>query len=151
MSVKGPRGHDTEKSGQRLRRDTLAPVLFADPVADEADAILWPTPDVSGHFAIEEDRLDNCRRVPEDVVRPMRIEGGSFARGEARHSRRINVELLLEEDGEIVRLDVTESNFVAHISRCRCEAARAEPPNGTEFSGPLGRIPWVGAESDRAT
>ena len=44
VSVKGTRGHDTEKSGQCLRRDTLAPVLFADPVADEADAIRGQLP-----------------------------------------------------------------------------------------------------------
>ena len=124
VGVKGTHGHDTEKPGQSLRRDTPAPMLFADPVADEADIILLPTPDVSGHFAIEEDRLRHRRRVAEDVVRPMRIEGGSIALGEARHSRRISVELLLEEDGEVVRLDVAESNLVAHISIFGCEADR---------------------------
>jgi hypothetical protein len=46
----------------------------------------------------------------------MRIKGVSFAGRKARHARRFLIELLLEEDGEVVRLDITESDAVAHVS-----------------------------------
>ena len=37
-------GDDVQERGERSRRHTLSPVLLADPVADEADAVLAPAP-----------------------------------------------------------------------------------------------------------
>ena len=37
VRVEGTLGHAVKESGERPGRDTLAPMLLADPVADEAD------------------------------------------------------------------------------------------------------------------
>lgn len=80
---RGTLGHEVQESGERPGRDTLAPMLLADPVADEADTVLEPAPDVTRDLAIDEDRLLDRRRVAEDVRRPMGVEGCAVARGEA--------------------------------------------------------------------
>ena len=116
MRVEGTLGHEVQESGEGPGRDTLAPMLLADPVADEADTVLGPAPDVARDLAIDEDRLVDRRRVAEDVRRPMGIEGCAVAGREGGHARGVSVELMLVEDGEVVGLDVTESYFVAHFS-----------------------------------
>src|SRR5687768_13442689 len=51
MRVEGTLGHEVQESGERPGRDTLAPILLADPVADEADTVLGPAPDVARDLA----------------------------------------------------------------------------------------------------
>ena len=109
-------GHEVQESGERAGRDTLAPMLLADPVADEAETVLRPAPDVARDLAIDEDRLLDRRRVAEDVRRPMGVEGCAVAGGEGGHARGVRVELMLVEDGEVVGLDVAQSYFVAHFA-----------------------------------
>lgn len=116
VRVQGTLGHEVQESGERPGRDTLAPILLADPVADEADTVLGPAPDVARDLAVDDDRLRDRRRVAEDICRPMGIEGRAVAGGEGGHVRGIGVELMLVEDGEVVGLDVAESYFVAHFS-----------------------------------
>ena len=82
VRVEGTLGHEVQESGERPGRDTLAPMLLADPVADEADTVLAPAPDVARHLAVDEDRLIDRRRVAEDVCRPMGVEGCAVAGGE---------------------------------------------------------------------
>src|SRR5688500_3148385 len=67
VRMEGTLGHDVQESGERAGRDTLAPMLLADPVADEADIVLEPAPDVARDLAVDDDRLVNRRRVAEDV------------------------------------------------------------------------------------
>lgn len=116
VCVEGTLGHEVQERGERPGRDTLAPMLLADPVADEANTVLGPTPDVPRNLAIDEDRLRNRRRVAKNIGRPMGVEGGAVAGGEDRHARGVGVELMLVEDGEVVGLDVAEVDFVAHFS-----------------------------------
>jgi len=116
VRVEGTLGHEVQESGECPGRDTLAPMLLADPVADEADTVLGPAPDVARDLAVDEDRLRDRRRVAEDLCRPMGVEGCAVAGGEGGHARGVGVELLLVEDGEVVGLDVAESYFVAHFS-----------------------------------
>ena len=130
VRVEGTLGHELQESGERPGRDTLAPMLLADPVTDEADTVLEPAPDVARDLAIDEDRLVDRRRVAEDVCRPMGIEGCAVAGGEGGHARGVSVELMFVEDGEVVGLDVAESYFVAHFSTpgqaCRSISLRAK-------------------------
>jgi len=56
-----------QKLRQRARRDAPAPVLPADPVADEALAVLQPADDVAGDGAVREDRPGHDRRIAERV------------------------------------------------------------------------------------
>lgn len=118
VRVEGTLGHEVQESGERPGRDTLAPMLLADPVADEADTVLEPAPDVARDLAVDEDRLLDQRRVAEDLC-PVGVEGCAVAGGEGGHARGVGVELLLVEDGEVVGLDVAESYFVAHFSTPR--------------------------------
>jgi len=106
MSVDGTFRHDIQHAGECLGSDAPAPVLPADPVADEADSILLPTSDVAGYLAREKDRLNDSRRVTQNVLCPVRIEGRAIPRGKSRHSRGIVVELLRKEDGQVARFDV---------------------------------------------
>jgi hypothetical protein len=115
VRVEGTLGNEVQESGERLSRDTLAPILLADPIADEADTVLGPAPDVARDLAVDDDRLRDRRRVAEDVCRPMGVEGCAVAGGEGGHARGVGVELLLVEDGEVVELDVAESYFVSHF------------------------------------
>src|SRR3954453_9462016 len=108
VRVEGTLCHEGQKSGERPGRDTLAPILLADPVADEADTVLGPAPDVARDLAVDEDRLLDRRRVAEDLC-PVGGEGCAVAGGEGGHARGVVVELLLVEDGEVVGLDVAES------------------------------------------
>ena len=117
VRAEGTLGHEVQESGERPGRDTLAPMLLAYPVANEAVTVLGPAPDVARDLAIDEDRLLDRRRVAEDVRRPMSVEGCAVAGGEGGHARGVSVELMLVEDGEVVGLDVAESYFVAHFSR----------------------------------
>src|SRR5690606_8001168 len=124
VRVEGTLGHEAQEGGERTGRDTLAPGLLADPVADEAEAVLRPAPDVARDPAVHEDRLRDRRRVAEDVVRPMRVEGRAVAGGEAGHPRSIGVELVLVEDGEVLGLDAAEPYLVDHLtSRQGCRPA----------------------------
>jgi len=115
VRVEGTLGNEAQKSGERPSRDTLAPILLADPVADEAATVLGPAPDVARDLVVDEDRLRDGLRVAEDLCRPMGVEGCAVAGGEGRHACGVGVELLLVEDGEVVGLDVAESYFIAHI------------------------------------
>src|SRR5688572_20149385 len=72
-------GYKLQKSGERPRRDTLAPMLLADPITDETHTALGPAPDVPRDLAVEENRLLHRRGVTEDVCRPMCVEGGAVA------------------------------------------------------------------------
>ena len=116
VRVEGTLSHEVQESSERPGRDTLAPMLLADPVADEADTVLRPAPDVARDLAVDEDRLVDRRRVAEDVCRPMGVEGCAVAGGEGGHARGVGVELLLVEDREVVGLDVAEFYFVAHFT-----------------------------------
>jgi hypothetical protein len=116
VRVEGPLGHEVQENGERPGRDTLPPMFLADPVADQADAVLTPAADVARNLVVEEDRLDDCRRVAEDVGRPMGVERCAIPGGEGGHARGVAVELLLVEDREVVGLDIAESYFVAHFS-----------------------------------
>ena|GEM_PF-3399940 len=116
VRVEGTLGHEVQESGERPSRDTLAPMLLADPVADEADTVLGPAPDVARDLVVEEDRPIDRRRVAEDVCGPMGVEGCAVAGGESGHARGVGVELLLVEDREVVPLDVAESYFVAQVT-----------------------------------
>ena len=42
VRVEGTLGHEVQESGERPGRDTLAPMLLADPIPDEADTVLGP-------------------------------------------------------------------------------------------------------------
>ena len=114
--AEGTLGYEVQESGERPGRDTLAPMLLADPVADEADTVLGPAPDVARDLAIDEDRLVDRLRVAENVRRPMGVEGCAVAGGEGGQARGVGIELMLVEDGEIVGLDAAESYLVAHFS-----------------------------------
>jgi len=135
-------GHQVQEGGERPGRDTLAPMLLADPVADEADVVLGPAPDVARDLAVDEDRLRDRRRVAEDICRPMGVEGCTVAGRESGHARGIGVELLLVEDGKVVGLDVTESYLVAHLSTlhpaqaCRPISKLPAHPGASSWSWP---------------
>ena len=115
VRVEGTLGNEAQKSGERPSRDTLAPILLADPVADEAATVLGPAPDVARDLVVDEDRLRDGLRVAEDLCRPMGVKGCAVASGAGRHACGVGVELLLVEDGEVVGLDVAESYFIAHF------------------------------------
>ena len=134
VRVEGTLGHEVQESGEPPGRDTLAPILLADPVADEADTVLGPAPDIARDLAVGEDRLRDRRRVAEDICRPMSVKGCAVAGGEGGHARGVGVELLLVEDGEVVGLDVAESYLVAHLSTLHL--AR---PVGPSLSLPLAK------------
>src|SRR4029079_2419907 len=126
-------------------------MLLADPVADEADTVLGPAPDVARDLAVDEDRLLDRRPVAEDICRPMGVEGCAVAGGEGGHARGVGVELLLVEDGEVVGLDVTESYLVAHLSTlhpaqaCRPISKLPAHPGASSWSWPRVRDPVYGA------
>src|SRR4029453_1320128 len=80
--VEGTLGHEVQESGERPGRNTLAPMLLTDPVADEADTVLGPAADVARDLAVEGDRLVDSPGVAEDVCRPMGIEGCAVSGGE---------------------------------------------------------------------
>jgi hypothetical protein len=105
-----------QKGGERSRRDTLAPMLLAEPVTDEADTALGPAPDVARDLAVDEDRLLHSRLVAEDIRRPMGVEGCAVAGGEGCHARGVGVELMLVKDGQVRELDVAELYVVAHFA-----------------------------------
>ena len=106
MSVKRTLSQYAQHVTECLRRDPLAPILLADPVADESQGILAPTSDITRDLPREKDGLNDGGWVAKNVLRPVRIEGCAIPREKARHSRGIVVQLLLEEDGQVVRFDV---------------------------------------------
>ena len=83
VRVEGTLRHEVQESGERPGRDTLAPMLLADPVAHEADAVLGPAPDVARDLAVDENRLLDRRCVAENVCRPMGVKGCAVAAANA--------------------------------------------------------------------
>ena len=63
VSIQRTISHEKQERGERAGPDTLAPVLLADPIADQARIISRPAADVARDLAIDEDRLRDDGRI----------------------------------------------------------------------------------------
>jgi hypothetical protein len=107
IGIEGSRRHVAEQEGESFRRDAAAPVVTADPVADELSARLLPAQHVPDDAAVRHDRLRHARRVCSDLG-PMSGEVSPVPRWEGGHPERLGVLLVGEERLEVAVLDVPD-------------------------------------------
>src|SRR4051794_39856203 len=95
-----PLGYLLEEGAERRCRDASAPVLAADPVADQAPLLGLPADDVPRHLAVGLDRavdgVGSCA-----VLLPVGVERLLVLGGDAGHGHPFGVALMLEEDGQV--------------------------------------------------
>src|SRR6185369_2887956 len=112
MGIQRPLLDKVEKRCERLGRNALAPVLLANPVADEWLTGLLPFPDVPSNMPLEEDGLLYGSRVTQESG-PVRHERIPVPGRERRHLVGLRVQLLLEEDGEVTLGHVPQTDIAA--------------------------------------
>src|SRR5919198_82697 len=105
--VERPLGDLGRELCERGSRQSAAPELAPDPVADQPQPVLHPAPDVPGRRAVGDDRPLHERFVGQQAP-PVRVERLAVTRREDRHRRTLRVGLVLEERVEVAGLDVTE-------------------------------------------
>jgi hypothetical protein len=107
-----------EESGERFGGHATAPKGTVDPIADLSLPVRRPTANISGYLTVNEHGLFQAGIVRQEF-RPMLVERRPVARIEGNHSHGDRISLVLEKQGEILRLDVTELNVHERISTKR--------------------------------
>jgi hypothetical protein len=69
---------------------------------------LFPTGHVARRLIVDENGPYQVRRVPEDIVSPMRNERVPLPAWERRHGSRVRVALMFEENWEVSLYYVTQ-------------------------------------------
>ncbi len=126
-----PLGYLLEEGAERRRRDPSAPLLAADPVADQPPLLALPADDVAGHFAVGLDRAVDGVGSRADVL-PMREERLLVPGRDAGHGDAFGVALMLEEDGQVgvddgsqFDVHIWEDRIVSRAPTARSEELRA--------------------------